>query len=224
MFFIDAGRRRVSFEDRWVTSPPVFDVYRPGLDDRQLAICHAASPGQRAYGVLGGVSLFVAGLIRALQGEAATPYRGKKPRGAAPIWQVTLGSLVQTLPRIMENLTRGLLPSEQRILINCRRSGDVVLVRLEDAPLVPVSAEFEPPELAEQAEIEIRLADDTIVDVQSPVRAPGRRELVLPAGPYVIRVSFNTGDTSVEKPGADIRFISIVEPPDTVWRIDTING
>jgi hypothetical protein len=203
-----------------MSAPPVFDLGRPWLDDRQLAVCHASSPGEQAWAVLGGTTFFLAGLLRCLQGEAAVLHGGSGPTEPAPPWQVTVASLVRTLPSTVQRLTEKQLPSEQRVFVKAIMSREVVLYRLDSAPLVTVTVEFEPAEVAPRAAFEIRKGDGSLVEIAEGSRASDRRELILPAGFYAVRVSFLPAAGATEPAEKDVNFFSQLLPPQAIWRVE----
>lgn len=227
LFFIDAGRQRVSFEQyARVTAPPVFDVRPPWSDDRRLAVCHASSPGQRAWAVLGGTSLFLVALMRCLQGAAAVPDQEKSRVSVGSsqnptAWKVTINSLAATLPAILQEVAREAGAPDQQVFVSSM-SGDAVLVRLNRPPLVPVTVVITPEDAARRAKFDIHAADGSPVDIAEGGRTAGQRTLFLPAGFYLVRVSFDPPATGEVNPKnwQDWQFIASLIPPGAAWNFD----
>jgi hypothetical protein len=216
LYFIDAGRRPIKLNFDVANAPPVFDLpSRPQLDDRQLAVFQASSPGEKAYG-----NFFNMALMRCLGGEAGVLVRDGGQPQYQPTWLVTINSLVHALPAVFQSLVTAGGTPEQRVFVTSM-SGDAAFVRLDGPPSVPVTVQFDPPEASEWAVFDIRHADYTPVDVPEGARTPGRRKLILTGGEYLVRVSFRAPTGKETEPAQkDVQFISMVMPPRADWSIE----
>jgi hypothetical protein len=198
----------------------MFDLPRhPPPDDRKVFVCHATSSGGVAWGASRGTTFFSLALTRCLAGDESAV-----PAADGTGWAVTTGSLATALPRMVERLAREaglpkeLLAKQEVSVLTTESGGGAVVLKLAQAPTVPVTMKVEPAAAARRARVEVKTDTFKPVAVDPTDGRDGTVRFLLPAGVYFAHVSFEA------PPGGpaerDVRFITSVAPPSAVWVID----
>jgi hypothetical protein len=156
--------------------------------DRNMVDLHSSVPGAAAYALPDTLSPFTDALLRCLDGSGAWPRRGS--------WVVTTSSLASAVSRLMLYLNRdGATPSQ---LTHASMQGDpnTPIHPLIKSPQVPVFFELDPSAATLAASIVLNQPDDPPTPVPDTLKnPPGPWEIIVPAGQYKARVSFQSPAT-----------------------------
>jgi hypothetical protein len=182
LWFIDACQAAPSAFDRFETSyaSAVWDTPLAGFDDRCAPKFWAAVPGTSAYSVPGEHTIFSRALLACLDGAA-----GVRGRGVGE-WEVTVGSLTQTLDEVVADVGRSAGANQIAGTYGALSRLSTPIVRLPGAPTVPVSFELRPSERALDVSLAVREAvAGTRKQIPEPL-APNPWMDAWPAGTYVL--------------------------------------
>jgi len=182
LYFVDTGQTFQALPPELGASAPtqVFDLPPdPGTD--RVAITFSPAPGTVAYGELGGLSIFGAGLLECLDGSAAE-------QGAAGEWGVTTLGLVRALPRAVHRQIAKYADEQVSQEVTAGGLiGPAVVLRLPGPPEADLTIAV-PTEATSSAVVTVR--DSAFAPVFT--RGPGvdrSLHIRLPAGLYVVELT-----------------------------------
>jgi hypothetical protein len=177
LYFVDSGQRFEALPPEFgvSTATQVFDVPLDAGTDR-VAITFSPAPGEVAYGVRGGLSIFGDALLECLDGAAAEL--------TSDGWGITTLGLVRALPELVKDRT-----AKHGIHQDVTAGGLIgpaLVARLKEPPKARL--EIAVPEEAGAAAV-VTVRDASFLPVlEAAPDAGGSLQLELPAGLYVIEL------------------------------------
>ena len=203
LWFMDACRAYPSQFDHFetLTATPVFEVSLSDYDDRCAPIYFGSLPGANAYSVPGGQTVFSTAILECLEGAGCT-------RRAGDQWEVTVGSLAQSLGRIVELVNEEIGGSQQAFVGGQLTRTGAPIVAVTGVPSVRVSLELRPETYVDEVQLAVRCYDGSDRAIPAPL-SPNPYKDRWPAGIY---------DLSAQPPDRGIRREQLwVLPPDCPW-------
>jgi hypothetical protein len=215
VFFLDTGRSHrqtlPNFERQNTTA--LFDADLATLDDRRAGVFYASAPGGNAMAVPGKHTVFSAALLDCLNGAAATVVGENDVQ--EPTWGITLYSLAERLPRLVDEMSRRLNCDRPIIATVGGSLGPGVLCYTDGPPPVDVSLQIEPQSAAAAARITVTGADGEVVWT---ALGQSSDKLKVPAGIYNIEVAFDPPSP----PFVNRAQLKRATPPESTWRVRVV--
>jgi len=190
-YFIDACREFLtSFRNHEPNqASQVFEVQLPNEEDQRNApIFFASVPGSKAYALSGQQTLFSQALLNCLNNDAGD----FKEIDGQDRWFVSVHSLSEALSKLLIGDDLPSTPDQEIVVGGLVR--DTIITYLDQAPLVKVSLEVDPPSAVGLTRLEI-LNDEGAPGPSLPFPLqPHPYDCVWPAGFYTIRAVITPPD------------------------------